>query len=68
MRQGQVVGLGSALALSAARLGVEHKFALADSVIYATAHRVDALLWTQDADCDGLPGVRFVAKQRVQSS
>lgn len=68
MRQGQVVELDSALALSAARLGVEHGLALADSVIYATASRLDALLWTQDADFDGLPGVRFVAKQRVRGS
>lgn len=66
MRQGQVVELDSALALSAARLGVEHGLALADSVIYATARRVDALLWTQDADFEGLPGVRFVAKHRAR--
>ncbi|MFZ2208470.1 MAG: type II toxin-antitoxin system VapC family toxin [Porticoccaceae bacterium] len=66
MRQGQVVELDATLALSAARLGVEHGLALADAVIYATARRHDALLWTQDADFDGLPGVRFVAKYRVQ--
>ncbi|MGB5234239.1 MAG: type II toxin-antitoxin system VapC family toxin [Candidatus Macondimonas sp.] len=64
MRQGQVVELDSVLALSAARLGVEHRLALADSVIYATARRFGALLWTQDADFEGLPGVRFVAKYR----
>jgi len=66
MRQGQVVELDATLALSAARLGVAHGLALADAVIYATARRYDALLWTQDADFDDLPGVRFVAKHRVQ--
>jgi predicted nucleic acid-binding protein len=66
MRQGQVVELDSVLALSAARLGVEHRLALADSVVYATARRLDALLWSQDADFEGLPGVRFVAKSRGQ--
>jgi predicted nucleic acid-binding protein len=45
---------------------VEHRLALADSVIYAIARRFDALLWTQDADFEGLPGVRFVAKHRGQ--
>lgn len=63
MRQGSVVELDAELALSAARLGVQHRLALADSVIYATARRFDALLWTQDADFDGLPQVRFVAKR-----
>ena len=62
MRQGRVVELDSAVALSAARLGLVHRLALADSVIYATARSFDALLWTQDADFDGLPGVRFMAK------
>jgi len=36
--------------------------ALADSLIYATARRHDAELWTQDSHFDGLPGVRYVAK------
>lgn len=63
MRQGRVVELDAGLALSAARLGVQHRLALADSVIYATARCFNALLWTQDADFDGLPEVRFVAKR-----
>lgn len=66
MRQGQVVDLDSVLALSAARFGAEHRLALADSVIYATARRFGALVWTQDADFEGLPDVRFVAKSRGQ--
>lgn len=65
MRQGQVIELDATLALSAARLAIEHGLALADAVIYATARSFDALLWTQDADFDGLPSVRFVAKQRT---
>lgn len=66
MRQGRVVELDSAIALSAARLGVEHGLALADSVVYATARGLDALLWTQDADFDSLPSVRFVARHLAQ--
>lgn len=62
MQQGRVVALDGPLALLAATLGARHKLPLADSVIYATAQRGDALVWTQDADFEGLDGVRFFAK------
>ena len=61
MRQGTVVNLDESLALQAAELGLQHRLPLADSVIYATARRGDAVLWTQDADFEGLEGVRYVA-------
>jgi len=63
MRQGRVVGLDGELALSAAKLGVDHKLPLADSVILASARRHDATLWTQDADFKGLDGVRYIPKR-----
>ena len=47
----------------AAKLGLTHKLPLADSVMLATAQVFGATLWTQDADFDGLPGVRYRAKQ-----
>ena len=59
MGQGEVVDLDGALALTAARLGVDSKLPLADSIILATARRYGATLWTQDADFDGLPDVRY---------
>lgn len=59
MQQGRVVDLDARLALSAAALGVQHKLLLADSAIYATARAHEATLWTQDADFEGLPKVRF---------
>jgi len=62
MRQGSVVELDAALAVAAARLGIDWKLPLADSVIYATARKFDATLWTQDADFKALPGVRFRAR------
>ena len=65
MAQGRAVDLDSALALSAAKLGVDAKLALADSVVLATARQADATLWTQDADFDGLPNVRFRAAKRT---
>jgi predicted nucleic acid-binding protein len=63
MQQGEVVELDTAIATSAAKLGLTHRLPLADSVILATAHAFGATLWTQDADFDGLPGVRYHAKQ-----
>ncbi len=59
MQQGRVVVLTAALATQAAHLGIRHKLPLADSIIYATAQEAGALVWTQDADFDGLVGVRY---------
>jgi len=63
MHQGRVVDLDSALALIAARIGTDTKLALADSVVLATARQIEATLWTQDADFEGFPGVKFRAKK-----
>lgn len=60
MRLGQVADIDARLALDAARLSLRHRLAMADSLILATARRFDAVLWTQDADFDGLDGVRYV--------
>ena len=59
MQQSTVADLDASLALSAARLGVENKLPLADSVVLATARQYDATLWTQDADFKGLENVRY---------
>jgi predicted nucleic acid-binding protein len=62
MQQGLVVKLDVTLSIRAAKLILEHKLPLADSVILATARAHDATLWTQDADFKDLPGVRFQPK------
>ncbi|HMB53677.1 MAG TPA: type II toxin-antitoxin system VapC family toxin [Thermoanaerobaculia bacterium] len=62
MYTGSVVTLSEDLALRAAVLSVEHKLPLADSVILATARAHEALLWTQDGDFEGLPGVHCFQK------
>jgi predicted nucleic acid-binding protein len=63
MQQGRVVELDAALAVSAARLSCELKLPLADSVILATARAHKATIWTQDADFEGLAGVKYRAKR-----
>lgn len=59
MQQSALVDLDASLALNAARLSVENKLPLADSVILATARQHDATLWTQDADFKGLEKVQY---------
>jgi toxin FitB len=62
MRQGSVIDLDARLALSAAESSVATKLALADSIMLATAQAHDAVFWTQDADFEGLEGVRLSRK------
>jgi predicted nucleic acid-binding protein len=59
MQQGTVVELDARIALSAARMSVDLKLPMADSVMLATARAFDAALWTQDEHFEGLPGVQY---------
>ncbi len=59
MCQGSVSPLDDSLALEAARLGLEHRLPLADSIILATAQRFKAVIWTQDRHFAKMPGVRM---------
>lgn len=63
MQQGQVVELTAALALSAAKISVELRLPMADSIMLATARSHDAMFWTQDADFAQISGVRFIEKK-----
>ncbi len=62
LAQGQVVELNTTLALNAAKLSVDHKLPMADSIMLATAQAHDATLWTQDADFEAIPGVKYIKK------
>ena len=48
MQQGTVADFPSTLALSAARLSLEFRLPMADSIMLATARAWNATLWTQD--------------------
>jgi predicted nucleic acid-binding protein len=65
MQQGRVVELSGELALAAAHLSVQLGMPLADSVMLATARACEATLWTQDADFEHVPGVKYVPKQQA---
>ena len=62
MQQGGVIELDVELALNAAKVSLENDLPMADSVILATARKLDAALWTQDSDFEGLDDVHYVAR------
>ena len=64
MQQGKVVELDASLALSAARMSLDYRLPLADSIVYAAARRVEGVVWTQDDDFKDLPDVRYLPKLR----
>ena len=59
LSQANVVDVDAQLATAAARLSLP----LADSIIYATAQRHSAILWTQDEHFVDLAGVKFFPKR-----
>lgn len=62
MKQGNVVSLDSSLAMTAGQYGIKYQLPLADSIIYATARKFEALVWTQDVDFKPLKGVKYYPK------
>lgn len=62
MQQGSVVELTSSLTLEAARLSLEEKLPLADSIMLATSRAYNAILWTQDSDFKNISGVKYIQK------
>jgi predicted nucleic acid-binding protein len=63
MKQGQVIDLTTNVSMKAAKLSLEHKIPMADSIILATGRLYQATVWTQDADFKGLEDVKFIQKK-----
>lgn len=59
MQQGKVIDLDTTIAISAAKLSIELKIPMADSIILATGREYNAVIWTQDADFEELEGVQY---------
>ena len=71
MRQGQLIVLSEEIALKAALISIKYKLPMADSLIYATGHLENAMIWTQDVNFQDLPGVKYKKKgsrSRIQGS
>jgi predicted nucleic acid-binding protein len=60
----RLVPLSESLALAAADSSLEHRLAMADAIVYATARAEGAKLVTSDEDLRGLPGVTYVKKRK----
>lgn len=64
LQQATVVPPDTDISLTAANLSIQHKTAMADSLIYATSLAHNAVLWTQDDDFKNLPHVNYYPKKK----
>jgi len=62
MKQGKVIDLTEELSLSAAKISIQYKLPMADSIIYATNMKYNCILWTQDQHFSGLYSVNYFEK------
>ena len=62
MRQGRIVTLTDEQLLQAALASFTHQLAMADAIIWQTAHIQKARLLTQDAGLKNMPDVAYTAK------
>ena len=62
MQQPNVVDVTEPISILAARLSIDLKIPMADSIIYATAKMYNAIIWTQDSDFKNLEGVEYFKK------
>jgi len=67
MQQGQTVPLSVEISLLAAKLSVDYRLPMADSMILATARQHNATLWTQDIDFAHVKDVKFFPKPPLNS-
>lgn len=63
MKQGILIELTSEIAILAAKASIDHKIPMADSIILATAHTYEAVIWTEDADFKNIKGVKYFPKK-----
>jgi len=62
MYQGEVIDVTSEISIEAARLSAKENIPMADSLIYITGRKNNAIIWTQDYDFKNLDGVKFIKK------
>lgn len=62
MLQPKIIDITESISIFAARLSIDYKLPMADSLIYATAKIHDAIVWTQDSDFENLEDVKYFQK------
>jgi predicted nucleic acid-binding protein len=63
MQQSTVIDVDSSIALFAAKLNLDLKLPMADSLILATARTYNSTLWTQDSDFSQIADVKYIQKK-----
>jgi predicted nuclease of predicted toxin-antitoxin system len=63
MSLGIITDLTQEITVNTANISNEFKIAMADSIILATTRANNTTLWTQDADFEGIGGVRYIEKK-----
>ena len=61
MQNAIVIGVTPQIAVLAAKLGSKFGLPMADSIIYATAKTMDAIVYTKDKHFENLDGARYFA-------
>lgn len=62
IQKGRIVELTASISTAAARVSLNYKLPMADSIIYATAKCFNAVVWTQDIDFKELANVNYIQK------
>ncbi|OQA20875.1 MAG: PIN domain protein [Actinobacteria bacterium ADurb.Bin346] len=62
MQQSKIIDITESISIFAAKLSIDYKLPMADSLIYATAKIHDAIVWTQDSDFENLEDVKYFQK------
>lgn len=62
MKLAKVIDLNESIAIYAAKVSIEKKIPMADSIIYATAEIYNATIYTQDEHFSKLPNVKYFKK------
>jgi toxin FitB len=63
MKLGKVVEISEDIAIYAAKISLEKRLPTADSLIYATATRYNAIVYTHDEHFSKLPTVKYFKKK-----
>ena len=59
MQQSKVVDLNTEISMHAAKISLEYKIPMADSIILSTGLLYESIIWTQDKDFKNLPNVKY---------
>jgi predicted nucleic acid-binding protein len=66
MQTGKVIELNADLSLAAAQISQKHKLPMADSIIYATAQRYSAIVFSCDKHFKDIPNIRYFPKTQYE--